>query len=165
MAFDIKINGNQYTWASIKARIDGEVITGFTAIDYSDALERELLYGAGGMPFGRPKGKYVPDKVKLTTFKGQGAKLRKALAAKSANGKTFSGVSFPIVVQFIETVTQDGGQSTEVTTTDELVDCQIDGVSAKNAEGTDASVEEFTLSIMGIKRDGLTLFDSRNAGI
>ena len=50
--------GRMAGWESISVNILGRDLDGIIAIEYSDELETELIYGAGKMPVGKGTGNY-----------------------------------------------------------------------------------------------------------
>src|SRR5262245_59098964 len=104
MADPIRVNGNQYSWGSIRMKAADEVWSGFTAITYSDKRERVHAYGMGRAhaPRGRSSGKYTVENVKLTGWKNSVQLFRAGLALKSADLRSYGNVEFQIVVQYIE---------------------------------------------------------------
>ena len=90
-----RVNGNIFSWASIEAKIDGDVVHGFTSIAYADKIETAFAYGQGrtAMPRGRTAGKYVPDPVKLKGPLDTMQALRTTLAARASDGKSYGTVS------------------------------------------------------------------------
>jgi hypothetical protein len=154
MADPVRVNGNMFSWGSIKVKIAGESYTGFTSIAYADKRERVMGYGMGRhhAPIGRTRGKYSTDPVKLAGRKGS---VRALLAALAAGGATYGDTVFDIVVQCVE----DG--SSEVAVNDVLEECVVTGVSVSNEESADPLTEELEISCMRIRRDGKTLWDSR----
>ncbi|HRO76864.1 MAG TPA: hypothetical protein PLP27_12035 [Crocinitomicaceae bacterium] len=63
------INGKRHTFASIRLDFLGRSVNGFSAIEYSDNVEKQDNYGAGGMPNNRGVGNYsATAKVKIYQF-------------------------------------------------------------------------------------------------
>jgi hypothetical protein len=155
MADQIRVNGNQFNWGSIIAKVDGERFYGFTGITYADKRERVKAYGMGRhqAPRGRSRGKYTTEAVKLTGWTGSVQELRAKLATLASDGVSYGDVEFEMTVQYIET----GEQPMHV----ELERCVISGNSTSNEEGADPMKEEVEIDVMLIRRNGLTLFDSR----
>lgn len=153
MADEIRVNGNQLSWGSIVCKIDQERYHGFTSIGYGDSRERVKGYGMGRhqAPRGRSRGKYTPDPVALKGAKSSVQALRKALAARSADGKSYGDVEFEIVVQYIE--------ADETPITVEIERCVWTKNTTSEEEGPDPLSEEIEIDCMLIRRNGLTLFD------
>jgi hypothetical protein len=150
----IRVNGNQYSWGSIKAKLDGVPYFGFKGITYADKRERVKAYGMGKhqAPRGRSRGKYSTENSKLTGPKSSIQLLREALAAKSSDGVSYGDVEFEVVFQYVE--------RDELPITVQLERCVIVGNSSSEEEGADPLNEEIELDVMKIYRNGLTLFDS-----
>lgn len=153
MADPIRVNGNLYSWGSIVFKVDGERFTGFTSINYADKRERVHGYGMGRhhAPIGSSSGKYSPENVKVTGYKHAVQALRKALAAKAGDNKSYGNIRFPGVVQYIEP-------------DEEEITVELDRLvwvanSAADEENPDPLKEDFELQPMLIRRNGLQLFD------
>lgn len=149
-ADDIRINGFTHSWASTKATLDGEQYAGLSKINWEHSIEESLVRGQGGKPLGRTRGQYVPGAVTLTLRKASALELKKRLAQKSADGKTFGAVTFPIVVQYLEP------DDTAITV--ELNNCRILKTSTANEQGPDATAEEIEISCLEIVENGVRLY-------
>jgi hypothetical protein len=154
MADEIRVNGNQLSWGSIKLKLNGEDFSGFTAISYADKRERVKAYGMGRhhAPRGRSRGKYTIDPVKLTGWKSSVATFREELARISPTGLTYGDVEFQIVVMYSEA--NDGPIVVEIN------GCVWVGNTSSEEENPDPLKEEIEVDAMGIKRNGLVLYDS-----
>lgn len=151
---DIRVNGNQHSWGSIKVKIDGVPYFGFKSISYGDKRERVKAYGMGKhqAPRGRSRGKYSTEPSKLGGPKSSIQALREALAAKSPDGISYGDVEFEVVIQYYERY--------ELPITVQLERCVIVENTSSEEEGADPLNEEIALDVMKIYRNGLTLFDS-----
>lgn len=154
MADQIRVNGNQLSWGSIILKVNEERYYGFTSISYGDKRERSYAYGMNRSqaPRGISKGKYTPEVVSLSGWKGSVQTLLQALAA-AGNGTSYGDTVFQIVVQYIET------DDTPVTV--EIEDCRVTGITSSDEEGPDPLKEELEIMPMRIRRNGLVLFDDR----
>jgi hypothetical protein len=155
MADTTLINGDAHSWTSVRVKKGGQSWSGVTAINWSQKRERSMLYGAGkhGAPRGRTAGKYSVDAASMKMSKGSAAAFKKDLALLAQDRKSYGNVEFDITVQFINS----GDQAVTV----ELQRCVITGTSSTNEEtSSDALIEEFTLSVMRVVEDGLTLYDA-----
>lgn len=155
MADAARINGLQISFSSIKLKVDGEPFTGFTSIKYDDGIETQYSYGSGRArkPRGRTGGKYMPEPLVITMAKSSAQTLRAQLAASSPTGKSYGMVEVPIVLQYIE--------PDDATITVEFDRARYVKTSASNEDSADPSNEEITFSVMGIKRNGLVIYDDR----
>lgn len=158
MADNIRVNNNQYGWASIVAKIDGDTYYGLTSISFADKRERVKAYGMGRhhAPRGRSPGKYSVDAVKVVGWKSSIQTLLADLAKKAPDGKSYGNVEFEIVVQYIE--------SDETPISVVIERCVITSVSSANEESADPLKEELEIDAMLIRRNDLTLFDG-TAGV
>lgn len=48
-------------WNNVKVVMLGRQVEGITALSYKDSVEKENVYGAGGMPVGRGEGNYKAE--------------------------------------------------------------------------------------------------------
>lgn len=152
MSDEVRVNGNQLSWGSITVKIDQEKYHGFTAISFGDKRERTYAYGINRSqaPRGRSRGKYTPEPVSLTGWKGSVQQLLQALA-DAAQGSSYGDYQFDIVVEYFEE------DDTPITV--ELEDCVVTGVTASEEEGPDPLKTELEISTMRVRRNGLVLFD------
>ncbi len=153
------INGNQHSWASIVTKAYDEVWTGFTGITYGDKRERVLAYGQGRhhAPRGRSHGKYTPENIKLTGWKASVQQFIAGLAAKASDSVSFGDVEFQIVVQFVEA---DEGSITVVAER-----CTVISLMSTHDESPDPLKDEIEIQPLWLRRNNLTLFDSRQGGL
>jgi hypothetical protein len=153
MADAIRVNGNQYEFGSLIAKINGEPFAGLTGLKYSQKRERVKAYGTGRhrTPRGRTAGKYSAE-ASVTLWKSSAQELYRMLAALSQDGTSYGNIEFQIVAQYIE--------SDETPITVELFRCVIAGEDADDQESADPLKEEIALDVMYIKKNGLTLYDN-----
>ena len=156
MSDEVRINGNQHSWGSIKVKINGDLFYGFTAIGYADTRERVKAYGMGRShaPRGRSRGKYTVEPVTLTGWKSSMQALRKALA-DAGDGTSYGDTICQIVVQYVE------ADDTPVTV--ELEDCVLTKNTTSEEESADPLKEDVEFDCMRIRRNGLTLFATSEA--
>ncbi|MBA3841099.1 MAG: hypothetical protein H0X39_00490 [Actinobacteria bacterium] len=154
MGDQVRINGNLYSWSSIKLKVGGEVYTGITSVGYSDKRERVKGYGQGRhhAPYGRSAGKYTPDNVKVTMWRNSAQLLRAALARLAPDGISYGNVEFQLVIQYIEF----GGDPITV----DIDRCVFASNESGDEESPDPLKENLEFDPMVIRRNGLTLFDS-----
>jgi len=153
MSDKIRVNGNTLSWGSIKLKINGDRFTGFTSISYGEKRERVYQYGMGPAqaPRGISRGKYTPDPIKLGGPKSTFADLRAALAAQSADGRSYGNVVFQIFVEYVET------DDSPVTV--ELIDCFLTANTSTEEESADSLKEEVEIMCMRVLKNGLSLYD------
>jgi len=154
MADQINVNGNQLSWGSISARVNGIPYYGFTSISYADQRERVHAYGLGRhhAPRGRSRGKYTVEPVGLTGWKSSVQDLRQALASFSG-GVTYGDTEFQLIVQYVDIA------DTPITVL--LERCVWRKSSASDEEGPDPLSEDVEIDCLRIRRNGLVLYDNR----
>jgi hypothetical protein len=153
MSDQIRVNGNLYSWGSIKLKIGGELFYGFTSIGYADKRERGKTWGMGRhhSPRGRASGKYSTEPVKLGGPKDTIDALIKQLAAQAPDRVSYGNVVFQILVSYVEPG-QDGINV-------ELDDCVVASISSSDEENADPKATEIEIDCMRIRRNGLSLYD------
>lgn len=150
----IRVNQNQLSWGSIRCIIDGNPITGFTAISFADKRERVKAYGMGRhhAPRGRSAGKYTTETVKLTGWKSSVQNLIAQLAERAPDQASYGNVEFTIMVIYSE--------PSEPNIDVMITGCVITSQSAADEESADPLKEELEIDCMAIRRNGLTLWDN-----
>ena len=148
-----RVNGNQISWGSAVAKVDGDRYHGFTEVSFGDKRERAYTWGMGKhqAPRGRSRGKYTPEPVKIKGPVASIEALCSALAAKSSTGTSYGDTEFQFTVQFSE--------SDELPLTIEIERCVVVSRVASHSEGSEALQEELELSCMKVRRNGNVLFD------
>lgn len=136
----MNLNGNEMSWASVKARFGSVEVTDIKAIKYADEIDgAEPVYGTGRHPRGRTSGRYKPGDASITFYKSGYRKLLAGLP----NG--FADVRGTIVVQYRE--------GSDVIT-DVLEDVRVMGGDSSAEDGTDPLEVEVKISPMRIKWNG-----------
>lgn len=151
-----RVNGDIYGWASISVTIDGNLVSGLTAVNWSETFEQGKQWGLGKgrAPRGRTAPKYdCEGSIEMPADTAQ--QIRKLLQLKNGNPNGWVRQSFDVVVQFSESILS--GQDPQIV---ELLNCRCASAKRDNAEGTDASMESWDLSIMDIRTNGVTAHDS-----
>lgn len=117
------INGFYHQFASIEADIGGTVFNGFTAIEYSDNMERGEARGAAPHLLGRTKGDYKLGDCSIELYRKQFKELLDQL------GDNFYVTQFPVRVNYAE-----DGQPAQ---TDTLVRCRFSKREFSGQQGSD----------------------------
>ena len=153
MADTQRINGFVPSWGDIYVKVDSERYYGIGEIAYGDTRVRSKLYGMARhhAPRGRTSGKYEVDEATMKMDLLAAGALREALASKAADGKSYGSVIFEVVVQY-----EDSQGNVR---TDTLAECCITKMAVSHSEGPDALMEDVSMDVMSIDRDGLTLYD------
>ena len=141
----MNINGNEYSFVSIKLRLFGKVINSFIGVKFSDSIDgREPVYETGPLPAGRTRGRYKVGDCSLTwPLSGWQEFLRNAPSG-------YGELEGEITIQFAE-----GSDIHTVT----LEDVRLGGADETEKEGTDRSEVETSLSVLRICRDGKYLME------
>ena len=127
----MNINGNEFSWASVKVRFASVEVTDIKSVKYADELDgAEPVYGTG---------RYKPGDASITFYKSGWRRLLAGLP----NG--FADVRGTVIVQYRE--------GSEVVT-DVLEDVRIMGADGSAEDGTDPLEVEVKLSILRIKHNG-----------
>ena len=90
------INGEEPSWANLKANIAGFPESGITELNYEDSQVVENIYGAGQQPVGRGYGNITP-KAGFTLLRS----AVEAMRAASPTGRLQDIAPFDIVACFI----------------------------------------------------------------
>ncbi len=144
MAEGKKVNGKYYDWADITINLPHGQLVDVHGIEYSDKLEKELVYGKGGKPVGWARGNYEAE-GKLTLLLEEWEKFREWA---SGQGRTlFQLDPFPITVAYAD----DGS----AVTTDTLKQCILTERSTGPKQGDKGlEVELSFLIVDGIDSNG-----------
>lgn len=128
------INGVGYDWATIEITLLGKKLFGVTAIEYSDSVEKEDVYGAGKFPVSRGTGQYKAE-AKITLLAEEVNILMKALTP----GKRLQDIGmFDVIVSYLP---KDAAKRT----TDVIRNCEFKN-NKKGAKANDKMIEtEFEL--------------------
>lgn len=90
------INGEAYSWASIKAEVLGSLVFGITAINYGEKENKENKYGIGRVPIARGYGN-VETNASISLYKD----TLEALQKIAPNGKIHDIPPFDLTVAYI----------------------------------------------------------------
>jgi hypothetical protein len=155
MADNIRVNNNALSWGSIIVKIADERFHGFGSISFGDKRERVKGYGMGRhhAPRSRSRGKYTIEPVKLAGPTSTVHAMRETLAALAPDQRSYGDVEFQIMVQYFE--------SDEIPLTVEIDGCVWVSNTTSHDESAENLKEELECDAMLIRRNGLTLFDSR----
>jgi hypothetical protein len=151
-----RINGTDYSHASIKVTVADEQFYGFSKIAYADKRTRGKGYGTSGMPRTRTAGKYEVDPVTISGPRSSIDELRAKLASLSSDGVSFGDIVFQIQVQWIEDKIG--------VITDEIQDCVFVGQAVSSEEtSVDPTSIDVEIDAMRIVWDGKRLFREETA--
>lgn len=154
----VRINNRVVSARSLSFNIAGVPYQGITAVDYSEKLDKELVYDSdmSGGPAGMTSGKYGAEPASITMLKDVfTVKLLPQFGllstANLAPGSWGQAPPFPVVVQYIELPLPP--------IIDLLSGCEITGAKDTYAEGIAAALVVITIQPMSISRNGLTLYN------
>lgn len=136
----IVVNDVEYSWGSITLKILGVELIGYKAISYSDAIEREAVFGARRHKIGMTKGKVTTEQGSVTMYLKQHRELLDTL------GDGWGDVRFDCEVRYAEP-----GMPTRV---DIVEGCKFAGNPEGGEEGASALEREVKFDFMRISRDG-----------
>lgn len=154
----VRLNNRVLSAKSVSFNIAGVPYQGITAMDYSEKMDKELVYDSdkSGGPVGMTSGKYGAEPASITMLKDVFTMkflplMGVASAANLAPGSWAQSLPFPVAVQYIELPI--------LPVTDLLSGCEI--ISAKDtyAEGINAAVVVIGLQPMSLSRNGLTMYN------
>ncbi len=141
------INGHRYDFSSIETNVGPLSFTSFTSISYSDTLEPGIQRGQSSKKLGRTRGEYNAT-GSITMLKQDVPQLLAALAATAAGGY------MEAVWDLTATYSASGTDITPAV--DVLRGIRLTELSDDHSVGTDALMQELTLDIMEISRNGLS---------
>lgn len=153
----ILINGDVYDFSGTRLDAFGFKARGYTAIEYDDGMEYGEGRGASQVPLATSRGKYKAEPLKVTFHRSTGEELRQHIAGQSRTGKSLGGVKGTIVLQYIhdslgvQTITAKG--------------CKVQKPgTGSSKEGTDPDMEVWEFYVRLLDRNGITLYESDEAG-
>ncbi|AKF06078.1 hypothetical protein [Sandaracinus amylolyticus] len=157
MGDTVRINGVQISWSSVKLKIAGQPYSGIKSIEYADGVETSLSYGMGKhhAPRGSTRGKYVPEPFVLDCFTSTAKAIREDLN-KLAGRRGIANVPVAIILQYVE--------PDDAVITVEALDAKLTKNESSHEEGPDALSEKLSFQPMRIKRNGIALYDTTEAG-
>jgi hypothetical protein len=146
------------SWTSTSFLCMGLPYVGLLGVDFEEKLERKLVYGMkrNGKPLGKTGGKYTPGPLKTTMLAETWAIMSKQLAVAGlgsiGDAKIPGTKGVPLIVKHEEP--QDPTGIAIIT----FEECGVAGVSDSYAEGNEELKVDVSWDLMGIRRNGLTLY-------
>lgn len=154
----VRLNNRVVSAKSVSFSIAGVPYQGITAMDYSEKMEKELVYDAdkSGGPVGMTSGKYGAEPASITMLKDVFTvkfltQFGILSAANLAPGAWGQALPFPVGIQYVELPLPP--------IIDLLSGCEIIGAKDTYAEGINAAVVVISLQPMSMSRNGLTLYN------
>ena len=146
------INGRRLSHASLEAKLDGNLYTGFKSLNFDDELAPGRVGGTHPVQEGHTIGAYSAGS-NFEMLKQHMKPLRAALAAKASDGLSYGTVLFDIFASYQE----DGDVHTV-----ELRQVRIQKIEDGSSQGPDGLTEKVTLFLtQPILRDGLPIIAAR----
>lgn len=151
----VRVNGNVMSAKSCSFSIDLFPYVGFTAVDYGDKLDAELVHDMAkdGTPVGYTSGEYSVDGFKLTVLKDVwlGKLLPQLLAlGAQAGGIGYGAGRFSFMAQYQEGI---------IVGTDVISGCRVVGTKDSIQQGTGKATVELELMALVLTRNGFGLFN------
>lgn len=129
----------QYSWCDISVAFGGRILEGITEVEYTEKVEKELLYGRGCKPHSIVRGN--------SSFEGKLSIWQSELEAmtRDATNKNILGLEFDVVIAYVP---NDGGQIV----TDILKNVQFTEVKKAMKQGDKNMVVELPILFTDVKR-------------
>jgi hypothetical protein len=143
------IRGHRFDFSSAEINVDGQLVHGIKALNYSHALEPGELRGNRSPLIGRTRGEYSAE----GSIEMYLAEFQVLITLLSAGGRGYMETSFNIVAAYNEL----GGDLI----TDELIGCRLTNADKSYSEGNDGLSVSCDLHIMEIRENGLSAVDPR----
>ncbi len=135
----VTFSSKQYKWADISVVMGGRIVEGCTAVEYTEKIEKDFLYGRGSKPHEIIAGN--------TSYEGKISVWQSELEAmtRDAPQKDILKMEFDVVITY---ATFDGGQIV----TDILKKCQFSEVKKGLAQGDKNMTVELPIIFTDVKR-------------
>lgn len=136
----LRINGYEYSFASVKLDANGQKVTGLKGVDYANSVERGQVRGVGIQVLAHTRGQASAEAT--LTF----STLSAYEAFKQSLGDGYMETVFDIVVSYAEE-----GQPL---ITDKIVGCRLKKPSRSAQQGTEALEVSCELDINYVNENG-----------
>ncbi len=136
------INGNRYTWSSIKINVGAQQYEGVKSINFNEKVDRQKIHGTGQNIIGAGAGMYDAD-GDLEVYQ------QEADAIVDSLGNGWGNKTLTITVQYI-----DDMQPTRT----KILTCSLSGRTQGGSEGNEVLTSKFTLFFLApISDNGITM--------
>lgn len=148
------INGNRYDFSSVQANFGALSFDGIQSIQYEDSLEPGIQRANSSKKQGRTRGEHNVE-GSITLIKQDVPPLLLLLAGLGQGG--YGEAVWDI------TVTYSAALVDPTPTVDVLIGCRITNISDDHSVGSDVLVQELSLDIMDLTRNGLSMTSGGNS--
>ncbi len=148
------INGHRYDFSSLEANFGPLSFTSFQALSYSDSLEPGQQRGQSAKKLGRTRGEFNAE-GSITILKEDLPSLLVILTGLGQGGY--------MEAVWDLTATYSSGLADPNPSVDLLQGIRITEISEAHSVGTDVLVNELTLDIMDLSRNGLSATSGGNS--
>lgn len=148
------INGRRYDFSTIQANFGAKSFTSIQSVQYSDTLEPGIQRGQSSKKLGRTRGEYDAT-GSITILKEDLPELLALLAALGQGGY--------MEAVWDMTVTYSSGLVDPKPVVDALIGIRITEVGDDHSIGSDVLVNDLTLDIMELTRNGLSATSGGNS--
>lgn len=149
----MRVNGRLVSRASVIFKIDDVPIYGVVSIDWDQGRPHAKGMGLkkSGPPLGRTSGEYEAGMLKVRFFTHTAQTVRKNLAERVDDGRSYGNAVVDATLEIDEPEFPQLTEFFEIT-----VEKETSGIP----EGPEATAVDFEFSMMKLREDGLTLYDS-----
>ena len=146
--FPVQVNGEIYGWASVRIQLSiaNLPFNAVTSISYSDAREKEKIYGVGDKPIGTAYGNYTAE-GSITLLKDAVKQLQEV----SPQGDITLLPAFDVIVSFRSSIASK-------ITTETLKGCEFTSNPTSVSQNDKMISVELPLLVSQIKRGNIPVF-------
>lgn len=148
------VNGNRYDFSSVQANFGPLSFDTIQAIQYEESLEPGIMRANSSKKQGRTRGEHDAT-GSITLIKEDVPALQALLAALGQGG--WGEAVWDITVTYSAALVDPNP------TVDVLIGCRITSISDDHSIGGDVLVQELSLDIMDITRNGLSMTSGGNS--
>lgn len=135
----VKFSSKQYKWPDLSIVLGGRILEGITAVEYTEKVEKDFLYGRGAKPHNTVSGNYSYD-GKISIWQSE----LEAMTRDAPKGDILL-LNFDIVIAYVPA---GGGQIV----TDILKGVEFTEVKKGMAQGDKNMIVELPIIFTDVKR-------------